>query len=85
VFQEEVGRLEATKREDIMKIVISWMEKGIEQGLQRERALILRQLTRQVGALPEPVKVQIDALAIARLEALGEALLDFSNLSESMF
>ncbi len=47
-----------------------------------ERSLILRQLTRRVGELPDSVRSQIDTLAIARLEALGEALLDFANLSD---
>jgi hypothetical protein len=35
-----------------------------------------------VGELPEPVRSQIAALPIAQLEALGEALLDFSGLSD---
>lgn len=65
-----------------MEIVTSWMEQGIEQGLQRERALILRLLARKVGELPDSTRSQIDALAIVQLEALGEALLDFSNLSD---
>lgn len=82
VFQEEVGRLDTTEREGVMEIVTSWMERGIEQGLQRERALILRQLTRRVGELPDSSQSQIDALAISQLEALGEALLDFASLAD---
>ncbi|MDK3156551.1 Rpn family recombination-promoting nuclease/putative transposase [Kamptonema cortianum] len=52
---------------------------GREEG---ERSLILRQLTRRVGEVPEPLRKQIDTLAIAQLESLGEALLDFANLSD---
>lgn len=52
---------------------------GREEG---ERSLILRQLTRRVGEVPEPLRKQIDTLAIAQLESLGEALLDFTNLSD---
>lgn len=59
------------------------IEQGIEQGIERgERSLILRQLTRQVGELPEPVRSQIEALSIISLEPLGEALLEFSSLSD---
>ena len=87
VFREEIDRLEETEREDVMQIVTSWMEQGIEQGLeqgakQEARSLVLRLLTRQVGELPDLVKSQIDGLATDQLEALGEALLDFSGLPD---
>jgi predicted transposase YdaD len=58
-----------------------WIE-PIERGVQQGRSLILRQLTRRVGELPESVRSQIDALSILQLEALGEAVLDFSGLSD---
>jgi predicted transposase/invertase (TIGR01784 family) len=91
VFQVEVGTLEGTEREDIMQIVTSWMERGIEQGIaegeQRGRAeegrsLVLRLLARRVGTLPINVEAQVQALALPQLEALGEALLDFTQLSD---
>ena len=44
-----------------------------------EAALIIRQLTRLVGNLPEPQIQQIRSLSQAKLEALGEALLDFAS------
>lgn len=53
--------------------------RGIEQG---ERSLVLRLLTRRVGELPEPVRSQIEALPIAQLELLGEALLDFETIAD---
>ncbi len=53
------------------------------QGAEREaRSLVLRQLTRRVGELPDPIRSHIDTLPISQLEALGEALLDFANLSD---
>ncbi len=86
MFQEEIGKLEETEREDVMQIVTSWMEQGIEQsieqGLQRERSLILRLLTRKVGNVPDRLQSQIDQLPIAQLEALGEALLEFASLAD---
>ena len=52
-------------------------------------ALLLRQLTRRLGALAElneviapETQAQIQQLSIAQLEYLGEALLDFSATTE---
>lgn len=53
----------------------------LDEGRREEaRSLVLRLLTRRVGQLPDPVRSHIESLAIAQLEALSEALLDFSNL-----
>jgi predicted transposase/invertase (TIGR01784 family) len=91
VFQTEVGTLEGTEREGIMQIVTSWMERGIEQGIaegrtegraEGERSLVLRLLRRRVGTLPTSVEAQVQALDLPQLEALGEALLDFAQLSD---
>lgn len=83
VFQEELGKLEERERETVMEIVTSWMEEGIEQGAQREaKSLIFRLLNRRVGELPMQVRSQIETLPINQLEALAEALLDFSGLSD---
>jgi F0F1-type ATP synthase membrane subunit b/b' len=69
-----------------MEIVTSWMERGIEQGIEqgikREKALIMRQLQRQVGELPAGVRRQVEQLSIDQSEALGEALLRFTQLTE---
>jgi hypothetical protein len=57
--------------------------RGIEQGIaQGERTLILRQLIRRVGELPESVRLRIEGLSIEQLNELGEALLDFSGLAD---
>jgi hypothetical protein len=42
----------------------------------------LRQLTRKYGALTPEVNQQIKALTIAELGDLGEALLDFVEMSD---
>ena len=57
-------------------------EEGIQEGEQREKSLILRQLTRQVGELPEDVRQQVEILSLSELENLGEALLDFSSMAD---
>lgn len=57
-------------------------EEGIQEGEKREKSLILRQLTRRVGELPEDVRQQVEVLSLEELENLGEALLDFSSMSD---
>lgn len=78
--------LNFTDQEAIMALseaFLQWEQQTQAKSRQDgEKALILRQLTRCVGELPDSVLSHIDTLAIAQLEALGEALLDFANLSD---
>ncbi len=55
------------------------LEQGLEQGRQRESLLILRQLKRRLGQIEPEDENRIEQLSVEQLEALGEALLDFSN------
>jgi predicted transposase YdaD len=58
-------------------------QRGEQRGRQAEaQSLILRQLLRRVGTLPANVEAQLQALDLPRLEALGEALLDFSTAAD---
>jgi predicted transposase YdaD len=50
-----------------------------EAKLEGEQSIILRLLCRHVGNLSNDVQAQIKALPLSKLEALGEAMLDFSN------
>ncbi len=55
-------------------------EEGREEGRQEgESALILRLLSRRIGEVTPERRSQIQSLSINQLEALGEALLDFSK------
>jgi predicted transposase YdaD len=63
------------------------MEQGIAEGRAQgeqvgEVRLVLRLLARRVGTLPTSVEAQVRALELPQLEALGEALLDFAQLSD---
>jgi predicted transposase YdaD len=49
---------------------------------EEAQSLILRQLSRRVGTLPPGVEAQVQALDLPRLEALGEALLDFTSAED---
>ena len=55
---------------------------GEQRGEQRERSLILRQLTRRVGELPQEVLERIETLSLEQLESLKEALLDFQAIAQ---
>jgi len=72
-FQEDLQRFEQERQ---MQYITSVERMAMQKG---ERALILRQLTRRVGSIPESLQTQIEALSLTELEGLGEALLDFSR------
>ena len=55
-------------------------KRGIRQGRQTEgTALVLRQLRRRLGPLSEDRRRAIERLPLRKIEALGEALLDFDS------
>ncbi len=63
------------------------LREGERQGEQRgrreeSRSLILRQLHRRVGELPPELTQRVQALELPQLEALGEALLDFTQMAD---
>ena len=80
-------------RQDIMEIATipakdlrhtraaqEWLEEGKARGRADEAALVaLRQLKRRCGPLSDDITARIQALPLTQLEALAEALLDFSG------
>jgi Domain of unknown function (DUF4351) len=64
-------------------IIDQGREEGREEGRQEgEAKIVLKQLVRRVGALPESIREQIYLLSSPQLEALGESLLDFITLQD---
>jgi predicted transposase YdaD len=47
-----------------------------------EKSLVLRQLSRRVGELPQEVRQRVESLSLEQLENLGEALLDFTSMAD---
>lgn len=47
-----------------------------------ERTIVLRQLNRRLGNIPDALLSQIHGLSMEQLEALGDALLDFSSVAD---
>ncbi len=79
------------EKKKVMQIAGNWMKEGWEKGLlegrqegRREEALrfTLRLLHRRVENLPLAVQKRVEKLPLEKLEALGEALLDFESLAD---
>ncbi|UXE61503.1 MAG: DUF2887 domain-containing protein [Woronichinia naegeliana WA131] len=86
---QEILRMLDLKTTDItqsrfyQEVVEVGRQEGLQAGLLAGEAdLILRQLTRKYGTLTPEVNQQIKALTIAELGDLGEALLDFVEISD---
>jgi Domain of unknown function (DUF4351) len=81
VFWQELETFEEKRK---MKYVTNPEESNPEEfGFERnERSLVLRLLTRRLGALTLETEAKICTLSLARLEELGEAILDFSSPSD---
>jgi predicted transposase YdaD len=60
-------------------LVNYWQQEGRQE---EASAMVCRQLARQCGVLSSVQVEQVKALPVSQLETLGEALLDFSSLSD---
>jgi predicted transposase YdaD len=82
-------------REKVMQLTNPFIElgiqRGIQQGLQRGRQegqregeieLVLRLLKRRLGVLTAPQERSVRKLDISRIEALSEALFDFTSRAD---
>jgi hypothetical protein len=78
-FQQELNTFSQPTQEKVMQITTSWMRQGIEQG---EKRLTLRLLKRKLGQISPTLEADIMSLNINQIEALGEALLDFSTVDD---
>jgi predicted transposase YdaD len=56
------------------------VQSGVQQGIQQEAVSFVRRLLkRRVGDINPQQQTQLEALSVDQLEALGEALLDFTS------
>jgi predicted transposase/invertase (TIGR01784 family) len=59
--------------------------RGLERGRTEEgRALVLRLLTRKLGNIDPAIQARVNSLELDRIEFLGEALLDFTQVEDLM-
>ena len=86
-FQSEIREFTQTEQEDVMQITTSWMRQGIERGIEQGieqgiEGLVIRQLRRKFGVIDNGLEERIRALKVDKLEALGEALLEFMTVDD---
>jgi predicted transposase/invertase (TIGR01784 family) len=81
--REEIERMLGLSELRQTKVYQEALQEGRQEGRQEgEQLLVLRLLTRRLGKISPNAEAQIQALDLARLEVLGEALLDFSKPSD---
>jgi flagellar biosynthesis/type III secretory pathway protein FliH len=78
-------------REKVMQLTNPFIELGIQRGIQRglqrgrqegEIELVLRQLKRRLAVLTASQERAVRQLDLPRIEALSEALLDFTSRAD---
>jgi predicted transposase/invertase (TIGR01784 family) len=68
---------------DMNGVIETAREEGREEGLQEgKRSLLVKQLSRKLGAIPDEIKVLLSHLAPAQLDVLSEVLFDLENLED---
>ncbi|MFM5946938.1 MAG: Rpn family recombination-promoting nuclease/putative transposase, partial [Dolichospermum sp.] len=89
-FKAEIGSLIPAEKEEVMQIVTSWMEQGIEKGIQqgrqeaivKEKDLIVRQIKRKVGNINIELENRVKSLNIEVIEVLAEAIFDLDTVED---
>jgi flagellar biosynthesis/type III secretory pathway protein FliH len=85
--REFIMRLAPLYQQDREQAVQEGLTRGLQQGIQQGRQqgeayLLLRQLQRRFGEIPQNLEETIRNLPVERLEDLGLALLDFNTLTD---
>jgi hypothetical protein len=76
--------IEAGKEQGLHQGLEQGLERGLQEGIlkgrqQGEVELVLKLLCRRLGATPDRQEKAVRKLSLERIEALGEALLDFAS------
>ncbi|MBC8074604.1 MAG: DUF4351 domain-containing protein, partial [Chloroflexales bacterium] len=82
-LEHELQAVQPEERRPIMEMLTSWEIKGEIKGrAEGQRDMVIRQLQRKLGPLPEPLVARVEALPSERVADLGEALLDFAATND---
>jgi hypothetical protein len=83
-FLEKVDKIKPKQeKEQVMQMVTSWMEQGIEQGKERTALkMVQRVLFHRIGVIEPEVADRLRSLSISKLESLFDEALDFNELPE---
>ncbi|MFM6762091.1 MAG: DUF4351 domain-containing protein, partial [Microcystis panniformis] len=83
---EALSKKTQEEREFIMSLAPLYQqdrEQAVQEGVQQEALkLVIRQLQRRFGEIPQNLEETIRNLPVERLEDLGLALLDFGTLTD---
>lgn len=83
LFRETTMRESVIYQDILQQGLQQGREQGLQQGLQQgEIAIVLRQLKRRFNEIPTELEEQVQGLPSDRLEALADALLDFSQIAD---
>ncbi|GAB4217575.1 MAG: hypothetical protein OHK0012_22440 [Synechococcales cyanobacterium] len=63
----------------VQELMAEKLQEGRQEG---ELILVFRLLTRRLGSLTPDIQTQVQNLSLTELEALAEALLDFTDLDD---
>jgi hypothetical protein len=81
--RELIMRLEPLYQQDRERAKLEGRQEGRQEGIiDGEQRLIIRLLNRRIGEIDTSLTERIRGLSLEKLENLGEALLDFSNLDD---
>ena len=86
-FNEEIRQFKPRQRRIAMEYMTSWEREGFAKGIiegkiEGKLELTLKQLTLRTGELSVAMRKRIGKLSSAKLDNLGEALLNFQNKSD---
>jgi hypothetical protein len=79
LFTSELESVPEEEKGNVMEIVTSWKEEGIQEGAART---LLRQLARRCGPVSAELAARVSGLPVDALDRLAEDLLDFSSLAD---
>jgi predicted transposase/invertase (TIGR01784 family) len=80
VYQEALDEgIEQGLAQGMQQGLTQGMQQALEEAVNRERSLLLRQLNRKIGEVPQGLIDAVQALYFEQLEILGEALFDFEQ------
>ncbi|GCL39381.1 hypothetical protein SR1949_45070 [Sphaerospermopsis reniformis] len=76
-LETELKQANLVEQEQIMEIVTSWMEKGIEQG---EQKIVKKLLKRRFNNITPSLENRINELSVEQIESLADAIFDFQSV-----
>ncbi|MFB8787976.1 MAG: Rpn family recombination-promoting nuclease/putative transposase [Potamolinea sp.] len=83
LLREEVMRESVIYQDILQKGLDEGRKQGLQQGLEQEaRSFVMRLLNRRFGVLEPQLQERIRGLSLLQLEELGEALLDFQQVTD---